>query len=204
LGKEVPEIFDAYNKWRPRIFAWARKLNMSGEFDFEDLQQDAMMFMMWAKSTYQPGRSSFNTWAYRALQQEFLNRLKAKFCQKSGDFKVFVCFEDVYDMGVDGIEPMLIDKESEEWMMELSKESQTVASVLLQTNNIYSKPFWVSYYRERDVMGEEGKKKKRLTVEKHLMNFLCLSKMEINVCYEEISRCYRENRNGLGELEQSS
>jgi len=187
-------ILKAFEKWKPKIYAWARKLNLRNEFDIEDLEQDVMTVLMWALKTYDSSKgATFDTWAYRVLHQYFVNRLQSICSKKSGENKIVIEFEEVYDLGVE----KKSDLEFEDLLEILqSYKLKVVASVLMEQDNEYSEPFWYSFYKKRDELlsGVRVKSKGRLriSVDRELRNFLKISRTELSELCKEISVSVRE------------
>jgi len=201
LEKEAPEILEAFNKWKPRIYAWARKLSLQNEFDLDELMQESMHEIMWAKSTFESGKGvAFTSWAYRALSQYFLNKLKGRYALKSGENKIHLNLDDVYDWPqflptrkLGCMEGEIINEEDFKRLVEsLSPHAKVIISVLLQQDNDYSHPFWMSFYTFRDKLiievSKDSKKRLRLDVMKFLKKELKISDLEMDICCEEIAR----------------
>lgn len=180
-------ILKAFEKWRPKIYAWARKLNLRNEFDLEDLEQDIITTLMWALGTYDSSkRTSFDTWAYSVLQSYFVNRLQSMCSKKSGKNKIVVEFEEVYDLGTEKKSDVL---EFEDLLKTLqSYKLKVIASVLMEKDNEYSEPFWYSFYKKRDELLNgirfKSKGRLRISVNRELKDFLKISKGE----YEELCK----------------
>jgi len=193
------QLLEAFEKWKPKIYSWIKKLNLQNDFDVEDLVQDAMKELLWAKSTFDESKGmSFNSWAYKALMQYFLNRVNARYALSCGETKSHIDYDSTYDLGFsDDIEEELVKKDTfERLLAQLSSKGQIVVSVLFERDNEYSRSFWNSFYSYRDsliqMIRKNQKKRLRLSVEKVLMEYLEISTKELKELYEEISVKIRE------------
>lgn len=70
--------WQAYWKLPPGTRAW---------ISFDDLRQDAQLFVIGAAPNYKPARSKFSTFVYRSLVNYFYTAVTAKYAAKRGDYK---------------------------------------------------------------------------------------------------------------------
>ena len=193
LERQQPEVSKALEKWRPLLFSWARKLNCQDEMDYDDVMQDAIEWIVWAKREYNEDKKcDFTSWAYRAIQQYFNNKLKSRYAMKSVENKVVLSYDLCFNLGTVVAEPYIIYKEEmEKLISSLSSNGKVIISVLCELENEYSEKFWDGFYKKRDDVIEivriDGKKRLSIVLEKYLMEYLKLSKVEMGVFYNEIS-----------------